>query len=102
MLLRPTPDQYKTRHPGPDQVLLLIEVADASLEYDREKKLPSYGRAGIAESWLINLEEETIEVYRGPHPAGYESTTILRAGAKARPLAFADVEVDVADLMRRA
>ena len=100
-LLRPAADNYKTNHPGPEQVFLLIEVADTSLEYDREKKVPSYGRAGIAESWLVNLEEETIEVYRQPHLAGYQSITILRAGAKACPLAFADVEIDVADLMKR-
>ena len=102
MLLKPAPDNYKTSHPGPQQVFLLIEVADTSLEYDREKKIPSYGRAGIAESWLVNLEEETIEVYREPHLAGYQSTGILRAGSKASPLAFVDVEIDVADLMRRA
>jgi Uma2 family endonuclease len=102
MLLKPAADNYKTRHPGPEQVLLLIEVADTSLEFDREKKLPAYGRAGIDESWLVNLEEETIEVYREPQLAGYHSITILRAGAQARPLAFPDAEVDVADLMKRA
>jgi len=102
MLLKPALDNYKTRHPGPKQVFLLVEVADTSLEYDREKKVPAYGRAGIAESWLVNLEEETIEVNREPNLAGYQSITILRAGTKAFPLAFPDLEVDLAELMRRA
>jgi Uma2 family endonuclease len=101
MLLKPEADDYKARHPGPEDVYLVIEVADTTLDYDREKKLPAYGRAGIAETWLVNLAEETIEVCREPHLAGYHSITVLRAGAQACPLAFPDAAVDVADLMRR-
>ena len=101
MLLRPAPDNYKRRHPGPEQVFLLIEVGDASLDHDRERKIPAYGRADIKESWLVNLADETVEIYREPHLNGYQSTTILRAGAMARPLAFPDVALDIADLMKR-
>jgi hypothetical protein len=100
MLLKPAPDDYSTRHPGPEDVLLLIEVAASSLAYDRGTKLPAYGRAGISEVWIVNLEDETIEVYREPNLAGYASTTLLRPGDKARPLAFPDAAVDMADLLK--
>lgn len=101
MLLRPAPDDYTTRHPRADDVLLLIEVADTSLDYDRNEKLPAYGHAGIREVWLVNLEEETVEVYREPHLAGYSSTMVLRAGDRACPLAFPDAAVEVAELLKR-
>lgn len=102
MLLRPAPDDYSTRHPGPKDVLLLIEVADTSLDYDRGKKLPAYGRAGIPEVWIIDLLEQTIEIYRQPHAAGYGSIAVLRAGEKASPQPFPDAEVNVADLFSAA
>ncbi|MGA2867411.1 MAG: Uma2 family endonuclease [Verrucomicrobiota bacterium] len=102
MLLRPAPDFYSSRHPGPEDVLLLIEVAATSLAYDRERKLPAYGRAGVGEVWIVNLEEEAVEVYREPGLAGYSSTTSLRAGDRAHPLAFPDAAVDVAELLGRS
>jgi len=98
MRLKPAADDYTSRHPVPADVLLLIEVADSSLAFDREEKVPAYGRAGICEVWLLNLPAKTIEVYREPHFTGYGSSKILRAGDKASPLAFSDVEVDVAEL----
>ena len=100
-LLRPAADFYRRRHPGPDDVFLLIEVADFSLDQDREQKLPAYGRAGIPEVWIVNLNELTVEVYREPHFEGYASRTILRAGEQASPAAYPDVSVDVGELLRR-
>jgi len=101
MLLQPTADDYTSRHPQPKDVFLLIEVADSTLEYDREEKLPVYGRAGIAEVWIVNLQDATIEVYREPHFTGYGNKTLLRAGDQAKPLAFPDAAVDVAELLKR-
>lgn len=100
MLVKYVPNYYTTRHPGPEDVLLLVEVADASLDYDREDKLPAYGRAGIGEVWIVNLNDETIEVYREPHFTGYASKTILRAGDQAVPQVFPDVTVNVAELLK--
>ena len=97
MLLRYIPNYYKTRHPSPEDVLLLVEVADASLDYDRVEKLPAYGRAGIAEVWIVNLNDGTIEVYREPHFTGYGGKTVLRAGDQAKPLTFRHV----AELLKR-
>ena len=101
MLLKRAPDFYEKRHPGPDDVFLLIEVSDSTLVFDHEQKLPLYGRAGIREVWIVNLPEQTVEVYREPHFQGYASSEILRPGSQAHPLAFSDVAVDVAGLLRR-
>jgi Uma2 family endonuclease len=101
MLLGPSPDDYTSRHPRPDEVFLLIEVSDTTLELDREEKLPAYGRAGIPEVWIVNLNDETIEVYREPHFTGYGSKQVLQAGDQASPAAFPDVLVDVAELLKR-
>ena len=101
MLLKPATDDYTSRHPQPDDVFLLIEVSDTTVDYDREEKLPAYARAGIGEVWIVNLVEQTIEVYREPHFTGYGAKTILRAGDQARPQAFPNDAVDVAELLKR-
>ena len=101
MLLKPSPDFYRTRHPQPGDVLLLVEISDTTLAADQEDKLPAYGRAGIGEVWIVNLNDETIEVYREPHFTGYASKTILRGGDQAVPGAFPDVAVNVGELLKR-
>ena len=101
ILLEPAPDDYVSHHPIPDDVILLIEVADSSLEFDRAKKLPIYARVGVIEFWIVNLRESTVEVYSEPHFTGYEKKTVLKAGDKASPLAFPREEIDVAELLRR-
>jgi len=101
VLLKPSPDFYRRQHPQPADVHLLIEVSDSSLTTDREAKLPAYGRAGIAEVWIVNLIDQTVEVYREPHFTGYGAKTILRAGDQAAPQAFTDVTVDVTELLKR-
>ena len=100
-LLKPVADFYRRRHPQPEDVFLLVEISDSTLETDQEEKLPAYGRAGIAEVWIVNLNELTVEIYREPHFTGYGSKNILRAGDQAKPQAFPDVAVDVAELLKR-
>jgi Uma2 family endonuclease len=101
MMVEPRLDYYSKRHPGPEDVYLLVEVSDTSLTIDREEKLPAYGRAGIKEVWIVNLMEQTIEVDREPHFTGYGSKTVLRAGDIAAPEAFPDLAVNVAELLKR-
>lgn len=101
MLLKPAADDYTSQHPEPEDVFLLVEVADASLDYDREEKLPAYGRAEIAEVWLVNLRDPSLEIYREPHFTGYGSKIVLRAGDTVSPQAFPDAVVDVAELLKR-
>ena len=101
MLLKPTSDDYTSRHPGPDDVFLLIEVSDSTLESDRESKLPAYGRAGVAEVWIVNLVNGTLEVYREPNFTGYSSAHVLNAGEQASPASFSDAVINVAELLTR-
>lgn len=98
MLLRPAKDDYTSAHPGPDDVFLVIEVADSSLAHDQTTKLPLYARFGIEEVWILNVPQKQLEIYRAPNFLGYESKTILHEG-KAAPARFPDAEVDVAELL---
>jgi Uma2 family endonuclease len=65
-LLRPSLDFYSTARPRPQDVLLLVEVADSSLEKDQSMKAPMYAQAGIAILWIVNLIEDVVEVYASP------------------------------------
>lgn len=71
-LLRPRSDFYATDHPAPRDVLLVVEVAETSTDYDREVKGPLYARAGIPEFWLVDLSRGIVEVYRQPTAHGYQ------------------------------
>jgi Uma2 family endonuclease len=101
MLVKLNSDFYRNKHPEPSDVYLLIEVADSSLERDLLEKLPKYARAGIPEVWIINLNDETIEIYRQPNFTAYGSKAVLSAGDFAKPEAFPDVSIDVKDLLKR-
>ncbi|MEX0866063.1 MAG: Uma2 family endonuclease [Pirellulales bacterium] len=71
-------DYYAHSHPLPADVLLLVEVAEKSLEYDREEKVPRYASAGIPEVWLIDVQRETITHYSEPAGNGYRQEQLLR------------------------
>ena len=105
MLLKPSADDYTTRHPEPADIFLLIEVSDSSLDRDRGEKLEAYARAGISEVWIVNLCDERVEVYREPLSGKYGQTLVAEpggsTGGQLRPLAFPDAVVDVASLLAR-
>jgi Uma2 family endonuclease len=101
MLVKPAPDFYRSRYPGPEDVFLVIEVSDSTVEIDRGEKLPVYGRAGIAEVWIVNLADGTLEVYREPHYAGFSNRQILREGGQVAPARFPDAVIEAAALLRR-
>ena len=72
VVLRPRDDFYQRgAPPGPADVLLLVEVADSSLRYDRAVKLPLYARAGIGEVWIVDLRRRVVDVHRTPAEDGY-------------------------------
>lgn len=102
-LLRPLDAEYALRHPMPEDVFLLVEVAESSVRYDRGRKLAAYARAGIVEYWIVNLVEGVVEVYRQPLPTerAYQSITRVRGEARVAPTAFPDAEIAVADLLGR-
>ena len=98
-LLQPRPDFYAHGHPEPEDVLLLIEVADSSLSYDRELKLPLYARAGVAEVWLVGLLPQTIEVFRAPSESGYGERREARRGESVAALNAPGVVLSVAEIL---
>ena len=79
-LLAFSEDFYAERHPRPDDVLLLIEVADSTLAKDQQLKLPLYAEAGIKEYWIVNLVEKQLEVYQKPKDSSYTIQKIYTSG----------------------
>jgi len=98
-ILRPRSGRPKGQVPRVEEVYFVVEVADTSLEIDRQKKIPHYARAGIPEAWLADLEHDLVEVYRDPTPDGYRTIRIARRGEKIAPLAFPDRPIAVADIL---
>lgn len=95
VLLRFRDDDYQTAHPVPSEVLLLVEVADSTVDNDRDVKIPIYARSHIPEVWLVNLVENCLEVYRQPTPDGYSLILKLYSGQEIAPIAFPDFTVSV-------
>ncbi|MDF0552468.1 Uma2 family endonuclease [Kamptonema sp. UHCC 0994] len=95
VLLQPRADYYATAHPRPSEVLLLIEVSDSTIDFDRDVKVPNYARSGIQEVWLWNLEDDCLEVYRLPTVNGYGFMQRFERGEMVSPLAFPDFNVSV-------
>ena len=98
ILVRPGPD-YWTQHPRPEDVLLLIEVAETSYAYDHDVKLPLYARENVPEVWIVDLPRGAVEVYRNPSPSGYRSAGRLERGATLTPAAFPDVVIAVDEIL---
>ncbi|MCE2464366.1 MAG: Uma2 family endonuclease [Dehalococcoidia bacterium] len=94
-LLRPRPDFYSESHPESADVMLLVEVADTSEDYDREVKMPLYARYGITEAWLVDLSSRSIEMYRDPVLEGYRDIQLAMPGCSIAPQAFPDLELVV-------
>jgi Uma2 family endonuclease len=98
-LLRPRPDFYSPAHPGSKDILLVIEVAETSADYDRETKIPLYARWGILEVWVVNLEGEAIEVYQKPSPEGYHEMKTLHRGDRLSPGSFPELKLPVEEIL---
>ena len=98
-LLRPREDFYAGSHPTVSDVLLVVEVADSSIEYDRKKKLPLYARAGIPEVWLANLPEDRFEIHTQPLNDEYQSVAIVRRGESIESHAIAGLSLNVDEIL---
>ena len=99
MLLAFRDDRYDFGKPHPRDVLLLIEVSDSSLEYDRNIKLPYYAALGIPEVWIANLQDDRIESYTEPSPEGYRASRLYYPGDTISPTAFPDIHINVSDII---
>lgn len=99
VLLAYREDFYAARMPGAADVLLLIEVADATVPYDRNVKRPLYARAAISDYWLINLVDDVIEVHRQPEGERYREMVKRYKGDEITAVAFPGASFPVADLI---
>ena len=91
MLLAYREDRYASRRPQPEDILILIEVSDWSLKYDREIKLPLYAESGIREVWIVDLQHDVIESHQEPGPKGYRVVRRFHPGDSLAPAALPDL-----------
>lgn len=98
-LLKAKEEGYFERLPGPEDVLVAIEVADTSLSYDRNVKLPLYARAGIPEVWVVDLGGSRLEVYTQPAGGRYESVRSFGREETLRSASVPGLELPVGDLL---
>lgn len=97
-LLKLRDDFYASAHPGPQDTLLVIEVADSSLEYDRDVKLPLYAAHGIPEVWLVDLEGKHLSTYREPSGNKYRQIETPASLDALTPRLLPRLALDLSDL----
>jgi Uma2 family endonuclease len=98
-LLRPRDDFYSKSHPTAADVLLVIEVAETSVEYDRSVKMPLYAQAGIPEAWLVNLPKDIIEMYTQPKDGKYQKVQRLKRGKSLASPTITDPSLSVDEIL---
>jgi Uma2 family endonuclease len=96
-IVRPRSDQYATHHPTAADVLLVVEVSDSTLRYDREIKAALYARHGVPELWIVDVQARELHSYRSPVDGGYTSQATLPLGRM--PVAATGAEIDLATLV---
>lgn len=99
VLARPLAERRVRGHPRPEDVFLVVEVADSSLAFDRGRKADLYARAGIAEYWVANVLDFSIDVFRDPSPTGYKEVRTYRPGESISVLAFPDLLLPVSEIV---
>ena len=98
MLLRPSADDYRASHPTATDVLLLVEVSETSLAYDRATKVPLYARFEIPEVWIVDLVSAAVEIYREPKDGAYVRRERLAHGPLS-PALVSGVTIEVSGLL---
>jgi Uma2 family endonuclease len=100
MLLKPKADFYESGKPRADDVLLLAEISDANIQCDRGERMGLFAEAGIGEYWILNLNDDTLEVYRQPQANGiFADVRILHRGDQIEIAALPGVMIQVAELL---
>ncbi len=101
-VLKPRPEEYETATPRAADVLLVIEVAETSLDDDRAVKAPLYAGSGIPEYWIVNIVDRVVEVYRQPENGRYLQTRRVGADGMLDVLMVQGNALPATDLLRRA
>lgn len=84
-VLRARADRYRSGKPTAADTVLVIEIGDSSIDFDRTVKLPMYAAAGIPELWLVDLAADCVEIHTEPQPKGYRLCRTLRDGDQLIP-----------------
>jgi Uma2 family endonuclease len=90
-------DEYVNTHPSPEDIILVIEVADSSIKFDRDTKAPLYAAAGISEYWIVNLIDNRLEIYRQPEGSIYTSIQIVTPPQTIVLPQFPEIVVQIGD-----
>ena len=98
VILKPRTDHYSRSHPRVSDVYLVVEVSDTTVRFDLRTKLPLYARCGVAEAWVVDVNERVIHVFRDPAAAGYRTHLVLKAGEKAACAALPEAAIGVSEL----
>jgi Uma2 family endonuclease len=98
MLLRPRDDYYEGANPTPADVLLVVEVSDSSLRYDRDTKVPLYASHNIPEVWLMDLKNQRLAIYRDPGSEGYRQILIPEKNQVVAPVMLPAVKIKFSEL----
>jgi Uma2 family endonuclease len=99
LVLKPRSDYYASKKVRAEDALLIVEVADTTLRYDRNIKVPRYAAAGVPEVWIENLSADELLVYRDPASEGYAVSITLHRGDSISPVTFPDVFFKVEELL---
>lgn len=100
MLLKPRSDFYADAHPTAGDVLLLIEVADTTSRYDRQIKVPLYARHGVAEVWIVDLDNGLLHFFRQPSGDDYTDITATETSGVTPLPSLPELSVDLSGLLR--
>jgi len=99
-LLRARPDGYRTPpRPSAPDVLLIIEVSDTSLRYDREVKLALYARHGVPEVWIVDLAARAVEIHRKPEQETYAEVATRGRSETLQPFSLPGVRISVGEIV---
>ena len=98
-LVKGTILDYVDRHPRPDRVYLVVEVADSTLKHDCEVKDKVYAQAGIADYWVLDVKNRQLHIFRNPTSTGYTSHLILKEPNQVSPLAFPNLILTLTSIL---
>jgi Uma2 family endonuclease len=93
------PERYESAHPTAAEALLVVEVSDATLPFDRGEKLVAYAQGGVPEYWIVNLVDGVIEQFAEPDGAKFREHRVAHAGERVTPRAFPDHAIAVDDIL---
>ena len=90
---------YRDRHPTPEDIFLVIEIADSTLHRDRTQKAKIYASAGIIEYWIVNVKQRQVTLLRNPQGDTYQWEKIVTANDLISPVAFPDIAINLQNIL---